>query len=59
MLSRATIAKARRAAKVLLEEPRVLAIGLPGEVESVAHERDAPKYEIDPDIREHPRQKER
>jgi hypothetical protein len=59
MLTPPKIAKTRCSSKVLLKKPCVLAIGLPGEVEGVAYQRDASEQEIYPDIREHPRQQHR
>jgi hypothetical protein len=47
-----------RCSEMLLKKARVLAIGLPGKIKRVAHERNAPKQKIDPYIRDHPGQED-
>jgi hypothetical protein len=48
----------RRYAQVLLKEPRVLAICLPGKIQNVTGQGYRAQHEVHPDIGEHPRKQD-
>jgi hypothetical protein len=58
MLTPAKVPNACRSSKVLLKKPCVLAISLPGKVEGIADEWNAPEQKIQADIRQHPTQED-